>query len=1007
MKNVLISTGISPEVRHIIEKLQNRELNITDIPEKYAFDMNVVKASRAFGLRESKCRGFDVLTQKFFVEEQIIKDERYLKTHKITFESFADYYKFLEGDIYENACYYQYLFSDEFVKNVNINISKLKKMKSFVTETVDDYQYGLSRNEIIEYDQCEKANKEIIKRWIAKFNTCTTYNQFQKVCDSYKKTEVSKHKYIDFFLFQYAFADQSSVKRFNILMEYLSKEDIFNRNVVLGLCLIYTPDIVLDNYTFLSAERKKEVEKFIEKLKNQDVEIKVDSYFDKLTHFYCEETKVYHHDSSQNGTILNLWNFISVCRAFETFDEFIKYKNGNLKNCNLSGSIKLNVDFSKYTIDDKTRLPLGKYAKLEYKLRKWYSNGVFYVDLFWMDESGKCVSKKSKSFSYFFDFVAFLKGDLSGADLLFCTQMKNLSNINGINLNDAKMTSELCKQFNISYITYDLDKKIIGEFPQIEKNEKETALALQSSRELVLTDFDISSQNYNRISYITDLHLMHKLLKAKCKSREDEIYIFQKIIDSILAESTHFTLIGGDVSADFSAFSLFVKMLRKSADRQFHKSGLFSEKREFIFILGNHELWKFPGLSVEQIAEKYRSLLQENGMHLLQNDLFSDDIGIIPYDELIRSDNSDILKKLKHTRLTILGGLGFAGYNHEFNANAKIYRSTVDRTTEIQESKKFEQLYDKLTDVLTKKNTIIFTHTPKKDWCSDASYHEKFVYVNGHTHRNVFFDDGAERIYADNQIGYYTASVHLKNFLIDRDYDCFADYEDGIHEITAQEYQDFAHGKNMNMTFNRKIHVLYMLKKNGYYCFIHKTKSGSLSILNGGKLKSLDKKDIQYYYDNMDTAIAAFKNPLDQYTTYQKSIANEIKQIGGTGTIHGCIIDIDLQNHVYINPLDMTITYYWASDIIKKLIYPDLIGLLKDKCSTLYLNYMKLIEKKESNLLILKQQKKNSLSVLPQEYLETDIYRASREISKMQKLSSNVLTIWLDTPSKYELPCKE
>jgi hypothetical protein len=394
-------------------------------------------------------------------------------------------------------------------------------------------------------------------------------------------------------------------------------------------------------------------------------------------------------------------------------------------------------------------------------------------------------------------------------------------------------------------------------------------------------------------------------------------------------------------------------------------------------------------------------------MHLLQNDLFSDDIGIIPYDELIRSDNSDILKKLKHTRLAILGGLGFAGYNHEFNANAKIYRSTVDRTTEIQESKKFEQLYDKLTDVLTKKNTIIFTHTPKKDWCSDASYHEKFVYVNGHTHRNVFFDDGAERIYADNQIGYYTASVHLKNFLIDRDYDCFADYEDSIHEITAQEYQDFAHGKNMNMTFNRKIHVLYMLKKNGYYCFIHKTKSGSLSILNGGKLKSLDKKDIQYYYDNMDTAIAAFKNPLDQYTTYQKSIANEIKQIGGTGTIHGCIIDIDLQNHVYINPLDMTITYYWASDIIKKLIYPDLMGLLKDKCSTLFLNYMKLIEKKESNLLILKQQKKNSLSVLPQEYLETDIYRASREISKMQKLSSNVLTIWLDTPSKYELPCKE
>ena len=51
----------------------------------------------------------------------------------------------------------------------------------------------------------------------------------------------------------------------------------------------------------------------------------------------------------------------------------------------------------------------------------------------------------------------------------------------------------------------------------------------------------------------------------------------------------------------------------------------------------------------------------------------------------------------------ILGGLGFSGYNEEFNANDGVYRATVDRNTEIQESKKFEQLYDKLTDVLAKK----------------------------------------------------------------------------------------------------------------------------------------------------------------------------------------------------------------------------------------------------------------------------------------------------------------
>ena len=120
-----------------------------------------------------------------------------------------------------------------------------------------------------------------------------------------------------------------------------------------------------------------------------------------------------------------------------------------------------------------------------------------------------------------------------------------------------------------------------------------------------------------------------------------------------------------------------------------------------------------------------------------------------------------------------MGGLGFSGYNEEFNANDGVYRATVDRNTEIQESKKFEQMYDKLTDVLSKKNTVILTHTPKKDWCVDANCHDNFVYVSGHTHRNVFFDDGVKRIYADNQIGYRNESPHLKCFLMDGEYDYF------------------------------------------------------------------------------------------------------------------------------------------------------------------------------------------------------------------------------------------
>lgn len=1017
LKTVPKSAMLNPEAKRIIKELKSGELEVRNVPEEFALDTSIVKAERKLGLRKSGHRGFDVIVQTFFVEEEWfhkdLSSNLVSEWHKTTFDSFEDYYEFLDGDIYEDACYYQYSFEDEFSQKLSLDIDQLTKVKSFMTDTLDNYSCERSQFEIESYNRCEKVNKKCVIRWLDKFNACDTYEQFKKVCSNFEKSTVSQYERVEFFFFQYAFDAQRNQKHLDVLMEYLSKDYYFGGNAVLGLCLIYKPEVILDKYDFSQSsvatnrKRKKEVKDFVEDLKNQDVEMTVVGYFDKITHFYCEETKVYRYYNCQGRKTLNQWCSVDVCRAFETFDEFIKYRNGNLKNCDLSGIIDMDVDFSKYTTDDTTKLPIKEDENLNYKVLKVYKNTEFVVCQFWSNEDKEIIKQQVHRFSYFFDFVAFLKGDLSGADLLFCTGMKNLSNIDGINLSDVKMTSELCKQFNVQYKSYDYDEKLISEFSVVEKNEEETALVLQMSREIDSPDSNMlfgSLENMflwdsNRISYISDLHLMHRIKNAGCKSKEDVVFTLQKIIDGILVESANLTLIGGDVSSEFLIFELFVKMLRKSA-------GL--RRQNFVFILGNHELWNFPRMSMDEIVDKYRTVLKENGMYLLHNDLFyrneSDDMGVITYDELIQSDNQAILEKLRCTRLVILGSLGFSGYNEEFNANDGVYRATVDRNAEIQESKKFEQLYDRLTNVLTTKNTVILTHTPKEDWCADANYHDDFVYISGHTHRNIFFDDGVKRIYADNQIGYRNENPQLKSFLMNQEYDYFGDYEDGIYEITSQEYQDFSRGKNISMTFNRKVNILYMLKKNGYYCFIHKTKTGSLSMLNGGALKKLDVKDVNYYYDNMDSMIAFIETPLKKYTAYQESIADAIRKIGGSGWIHGCIIDIDYYNHVYVNPVDMTVRSYWASDIINKLVYPTVSALLKNECPELYANYLKLIEGEKSNPLAVKQTK-NEVALLPQEYLETDIYKVSREIKKMQKLNSNVLTTWYNSvPERSKLP---
>ena len=80
------------------------------------------------------------------------------------------------------------------------------------------------------------------------------------------------------------------------------------------------------------------------------------------------------------------------------------------------------------------------------------------------------VKQAKREFKYFFDFAAFLKGDLSDADLLFCDGIKHLSDTQGLNLTDARLTSELCEKFGIAYLTYEADEELLQTFPQTEAN---------------------------------------------------------------------------------------------------------------------------------------------------------------------------------------------------------------------------------------------------------------------------------------------------------------------------------------------------------------------------------------------------------------------------------------------------------------------------------------------------------------------------------------------------------
>ena len=997
-------TGIiakNSEVKRIIKKLKAGDLTVNSVPEELSRNIDILRAERKLGLRKSGHRGFDVIRQEFFVEEEWFylgdPDEPYSSKHKEIFPDFEEYYQFLDGDIYDDACYYQYDFPDEIIHKFHLDTNRLYARNSLISDTINGSLPGLSPEDRKVYQHIEKTVKKQYQNWLDKFNACSTYEELKKVCGKYERSAFFEKMPLRFFLFQYAYHDPSDKRRMDILMEYLSK-DYCGGEAVQGLCLIYNPEEVVQKFNYnqqskvTNSRRKKEVRDFANDWVNHNVVTETRGYFDSQTHLYCNETSVYQYTNCRGRKVLYRLESccVKVCHVFTAFEDFASSRNRDLRNCDLSGAIDLEIDTSMYQTDSTTKLPVTADTDILYSISKSYWKDKFIVIQQWKNSKGQTIAKQLHKFEYFFDFVSFLKGDLSDSNLVLCEGLKYLNNTNELELKDARLTSSICEKFGIPYEKYIYNQKFIQEFPPTEKNEEETAVILQESRELASSDM---SRSFNQISYITDLHLMHRIQNAGCRSREDVILTLQKIVDVIVQESHDITLIGGDVSSDFSIFELFVKLLDNSA----------CGNQTFLFVLGNHEFWEFPDLSVEQITDKYRKLLEEYDMYLLQNDLFYenevDNHGIIPYAELEQMTHTELTEKLRCSRLIVLGGTGFSGCNEEFNANDGIYRNTINREMEIQESQKFEKLYQKLLPVLGQKNTVIFTHSPQKDWNSNPNAHAKFVYVSGHTHRNVFYDDGEERIYADNQIGYRNNNPHLKDFLMDWEYDYFSDYEDGIYEITAQAYQDFMRGTNISMDFSRKIHILYMLKKNGYYCFIHKSKQGLLSILHGGILKRLEHKDIQYYYDHMDQMIATIKPPMDKYTAFQEKVAGTIQKIGGYGRIHGCIIDINFFNHVYVNPIDLTVTGYWASDVVQKVVYPNIPSLLKEQCPQLYTNYQKLIEGKRTDPLMAKQ-KETQLAMVPQLYLDTDIYKASREISKMQRLGCRILTIWNETALK-------
>lgn len=317
------------------------------------------------------------------------------------------------------------------------------------------------------------------------------------------------------------------------------------------------------------------------------------------------------------------------------------------------------------------------------------------------------------------------------------------------------------------------------------------------------------------------------------------------------------------------------------------------------FILGNHEYIGFE--DVDEAVNFYKKALTRYGVSVIQN-------------EFVETED-----------YVLYGGSGFAKYDDFYNAdNLQCCNKMLgNREYEIEQTALFEKGYSLAQSIAVSKGKcfICVSHYPMHSCLHH--FDRETIYFTGHTHHNEYCKNASKVLYANNQIGYhndgkFNGEIAFKVASTGKVTNPFADFDDGYFEIAPAKYIRFSQYINEPIGEGKLIYKrcengkLYLLKTNGYYGFFIVSKSG-ISIVNGGKTKKLTTStNIKWIYENFSIVVGKYLKALAPLRELQKSISENLINLGLDGNIHGLIVDIDYYNHIMLNPYDGTVTFYFS-----------------------------------------------------------------------------------------------
>lgn len=463
---------------------------------------------------------YDILTKKFFAIEYLPSEGIFgFNKEKREFDSFEAFFNYVRGDIYENSCFYGYEFSANEIDKFSINLSRLN-FDSFVTETIDDYSFE-SVNDINKEETKPDANrsKDIIE-WFKRVEPVTTLEELEKkYCQFIDKFDFwdSKEAFFSMLLQR----DKDVIK--NAIMEFACRHGAYDGMAFSKVLLTYGREAalyVIYNFDDSCNQREKRriikhFKKVLERYDSGALATNILFGFDETSQLYYVKKRYY------NGRNCLLTNG----EFFTTFSDFVSFVNGDLSDADLSKAPISRKEMNKYKTNENTKFPFSKKYNA-YVVTKEFADGAFVVEQKWIDEAGITISEKKHTFTHFFDFVHFLNGDLSDADLLFCDGIENIGKVKNVKLDGVKVRSESAEKLGLPLKLISKDKFETKSFESTGKHELETV-------ENFLIEHPEDDDYSDRISYITDIHLLHRFGAYKCKTLEDINYVIRAIAKTL------------------------------------------------------------------------------------------------------------------------------------------------------------------------------------------------------------------------------------------------------------------------------------------------------------------------------------------------------------------------------------------------------------------------------------------------------------------------------------------